>query len=78
MFTSRAEHRLLLRRQRLICGSRRLVATAGLISNDRWERFEARRRRYESNLAGCCRAYVRDHAGDRVTAAQPQAAGRAA
>jgi tRNA uridine 5-carboxymethylaminomethyl modification enzyme len=41
-----------------------------LISDDRWERFEARRRRYESNLTVLQQAQVRDNGGDRVSAAQ--------
>jgi len=70
MFTSRAEHRLLLRVDNADVRLTPLGRAAGLVSDDRWERFEARRRRYESNLEALHRTQVRDHAGDRVSAAQ--------
>jgi tRNA uridine 5-carboxymethylaminomethyl modification enzyme len=70
MFTSRAEHRLLLRIDnadlRLTPGGRE----AGLIGDERWHRFAARRSRFDGNLKVIEETLVRAPDGNRVPASQ--------
>jgi tRNA uridine 5-carboxymethylaminomethyl modification enzyme len=70
MFTSRAEHRLLLRidnaDMRLTPSGRAL----GLIDDERWQRFEERRGRYERNWGVLEQTSVRIGSGARVPALQ--------
>lgn len=70
MFTSRAEHRLLLRIDNADLRLTPRGRAAGLVGDEAWERFVARRGRYDGNLAALSRMRVRSQSGDRVSAAQ--------
>jgi tRNA uridine 5-carboxymethylaminomethyl modification enzyme len=68
MFTSRAEHRLVLRIDNADLRLTPRGRAAGLVDDARWEAFEGRRARYERNRAVLSSTLVRVASGDRVPA----------
>jgi tRNA uridine 5-carboxymethylaminomethyl modification enzyme len=70
MFTSRAEHRLLLRIDNADLRLTPRGRAAGLVDDARWDVFEARRLRYERNRAALATTRVRVPNGDRLPASE--------
>ncbi len=70
MFTSRAEYRLLLRIDNADLRLTPRGRETGLVDDDRWERFEGRRSRFNRNIAVLDSTLVRDSSAGRVSASQ--------